>query len=111
MDFLTMLAGLTFLAMVGNRLTEGLIKPITDSLESNNKLSKDASDKILMYLSWLVSGVIVYLSGLNMFTTYLPNNLLAGQILTALVGGGGSNLIADLWPQKPSAVPMPTLEE
>lgn len=79
-----------FLATVANRLTEALIVPIFDKLKW---------DKFwLMYVSWIVAGVVVALSGVNLFGAYIPNSVV-GQILTALVAGGGANFIADLFNQ------------
>ena len=77
-----------FLATVANRLVEGLITPIFDKFNV---------DKFwLMYIAWIVAGGLVWLSGANLFAEYITDPI-AGQILTALVGGGGANLIHDLF--------------
>jgi hypothetical protein len=39
--------------------------------------------------------VLVWLSGVNLFVEYIPN-VLIGQALTAIVAGGGANLLHDL---------------
>jgi hypothetical protein len=83
-----LLVAALFMATVANRLVEGLITPI---------FTKFAWDKFwLTYIAWAVGGVLVWLSGINLFEAYLPSPL-AGQILSALVAGGGANLIHDLF--------------
>lgn len=78
----------TFLAIVANRLVDGLITPIFDKFEL---------DKFwLLYISWAVGGVLVWLGGVNLFGEYIDSELI-GQILTAIVAGGGANLIHDLF--------------
>ena len=73
--------------VLANRLIEALITPLFD---------KYALDKFwLMYIAWAVSGVLVWLSGVNLFVEYIPN-VLIGQALTAIVAGGGANLLHDL---------------
>jgi hypothetical protein len=94
---LSALAVALFLATVANRLTEALIVPIFDKMKW---------DKFwLLYIAWIVAGVVVELSGVNLFAGYLANPL-AGQILTAIVAGGGANFIADLFNReaKPAVV-------
>lgn len=77
-----------FLAMVANRLVEGLIKPIFERF---------GWDKLaLMYLAWLVGAGLVFAARINLFATYLPDPL-TGQILSAVVAGGGANLINDIF--------------
>lgn len=77
-----------FLAVVANRLVEALIVPLYEHFKWG-KFS-------LLYVAWLVAGVLVFLSGVNLFAAYLPSAL-AGQVLTAVVAGGGANFIADLF--------------
>jgi hypothetical protein len=83
-----------FLATVANRLVEALVVPLYERFKWD-RFS-------ILYISWVVAGLLVWISGVNLFATYLPNNLLAGQILTAIVAGGGANFIADLF-DRPSA--------
>ena len=77
-----------FLSVTANRLIDGLITPFFDRYEWDKF--------ILKYVAWFIAGVLVFLSDVNLFTGYLPNALI-GQILTALVGGGGANFIHDLF--------------
>jgi len=73
--------------VLANRLVEALITPIFDKYEV---------DKFwLMYVAWIVSGVLVFLANVNLFEFVMPN-VFIGQILTAIVAGGGSNLLHDL---------------
>lgn len=46
----------------------------------------------LVYLSFATGAALSLIAGINLFGDYIPNAL-AGQIVTALVVGGGSNLI------------------
>lgn len=73
--------------VLANRLVAALIRPIFD------KYSLDPF--WLMFVAWVVSGVLVWVSGVNLFTPYIPSELI-GKILTAIVAGGGSNLLHDL---------------
>ena len=80
------LAIAAFLSVTAERLIDGLITPLFDRYEWDKF--------ILKYVAWLLVGGLVYAGGINLFEGYLPNPLL-GQILTAVVGGGGANLIHD----------------
>ena len=100
-DIASALVTAIFLSVVANRLVEGLIVPLFDHF---------GWDKFaLLYVSWIVAGLIVLASGVNLFGAYLPSPVL-GQVLTALVAGGGANFIADLFNNapRPSSTPTPT---
>ena len=49
----------------------------------------------LMYVAWVLAGVLVWLAEINLFENYIANPLI-GQILTAIVAGRGANLIHDV---------------
>lgn len=85
-----------FLSVASNRLVEAFVAPI--------KQKWPALDLWwLVYVTWLVGGGLSYLAGINLFAEVVPAlPLLAGQVLTALVVGGGSNLLHDLF-DKPAA--------
>lgn len=73
--------------VLANRLVAALVTPLWD---------KYNLDKFwLMYPAWILAGVFVWFTGLNLFATFIPNELI-GKILTAIVAGGGSNLLHDL---------------
>lgn len=77
--------------VLANRLVAALVTPLFEKLNL---------DKFwLMYASWIVSGVFVWLSGVNLFSSLIASPLV-GQILTAIVAGGGGNLLHDLADQQ-----------
>lgn len=77
-----------FLIIVNERVVAAFFQPIFDKFNL---------DKFwLTYLAWVTGGLFIWLSGVNLFASYLPNVLL-GQILSAIVAGGGSNLLHDLF--------------
>ena len=88
MEFDTVTLGVVIGMMVlANRLVAALVTPLWD---------KYGWDKCwLMYPAWILAGVLVWLTGVNLFAAYIPN-VLIGKILTAIVAGGGSNLLHDL---------------
>lgn len=88
MEFDVTILGIVIGMMVlANRLVAMLVTPIFD---------KYSLDKFwLAYPAWILSGVFVWFTGVNLFATFIPNQLI-GQILTAIVAGGGSNLLHDL---------------
>ncbi len=88
MDFDVNLLGIVIGMMVlANRLVAMLVTPL---------FGKYGWDKFwLAYPAWILAGVFVWFTGVNLFATFIPNQLI-GQILTAIVAGGGSNLLHDL---------------
>jgi hypothetical protein len=83
-DILAVVIGFMVLA---NRLVEMLITPLFEHY---------SWDKFpLMYIAWGFAGALVALSGVNLFAGIMPNPIV-GQVLTAVVAGGGSNLLHDL---------------
>lgn len=77
-----------FLALIGNRLVEVFVKPFFDKFEL---------DKFwLMPVAWVMCGALGALSGLNLFADFFANPAV-GQVLTAIVVGGGSNLLHDVF--------------
>lgn len=81
--------------VLANRLVAALVDPLFEKLNLDRFW--------LMYVSWLLAGVMVWLSGVNLFAALIPNALI-GQILTAIVAGGGGNLLHDLADQKSNIV-------
>ena len=98
MEFDVTLLGIVFGMMVlANRLVAALVTPLFD---------KYGWDKFwLMYPAWVLAGVLVWLTGVNLFAAYIPNELI-GKILTAIVAGGGSNLLHDLTDKTDSLLPI-----
>ena len=48
----------------------------------------------------IVAAVLVFVGQVNLFEAYI-DSVLVGQILTALVAGGGANLIHDIFDKPP----------
>ena len=73
--------------VLANRLVAMLVRPLFEKYEL---------DKFwLMYVAWIFSGVLVAFSQVNLFAAYIPNAIV-GLVLTAIVAGGGANLLHDL---------------
>jgi hypothetical protein len=98
MEFDVTILGIVIGMMVlANRLVAALVTPLWD---------KYGWDKFwLMYPAWILAGVLVWLTGVNLFAAYIPNELI-GKILTAIVAGGGSNLLHDLTDKTDSLLPI-----
>jgi len=84
-----------FLVLVANRIVEGLIKPLFDRF--------DLDSFWLMYVSWVVGGLLAALGEINLFSAILPAMIwgilpgrVVGIVLTAIAAGGGANLVNDL---------------
>ena len=102
MEFdITVLGIVIGMMVLANRLVAALVTPLWD---------KYGWDKFwLMYPAWILAGVFVWFTGLNLFATFIPNELI-GKILTAIVAGGGSNLLHDLT-DKPQSLLIPVIED
>lgn len=81
------LAIVTAFAVLANRFVELAITPLFDHY-GWNKFP-------LMYIAWVVTAAIVGLTGVNLFASVIPDPIV-GQVLTAIVSGGGANLLHDL---------------
>jgi hypothetical protein len=83
-----------FLSVVANRIIEAIAQPV--------KLKFPALDLWwLIYVSWGVGGLLAWFAGVNLFTALVPSlDPMIGRVLTAVVVGGGSNLLADLFQPK-----------
>lgn len=88
MDFSPELLAIVIGMMVlANRLVAALVTPIFE---------KYNLDKFwLMYIAWIVAGLLVWPTGVNIFGDVISNQII-GQVLTIVVAGGGSNLLHDL---------------
>lgn len=77
--------------VLANRLVEMLVTPLFEKFEW---------DKFwIMYIAWVVSGVLVAFSQVNLFEAFIPNQIV-GLVLTAVIAGGGANLLHDLVDQE-----------
>jgi len=77
--------------VLANRLIAALVTPLFERF--------DWDKYWLMYPAWVLAGVFVWMAELNLFLPFIPNELI-GKILTAIVAGGGANLLHDLTDQK-----------
>lgn len=73
--------------ILANRLVAMFFTPLFEKYEL---------DKFwLMYVAWGLSGVFVAFTQVNLFESIIPNPVI-GMVLTAVVAGGGANLLHDL---------------
>jgi len=82
----------SLLSFVNNRLLEMLVDPL-------RKKYPEAFDKysfLLIYVSLVTGFVLAYLSKVNVFTGFeqVPGDV--GVVLTGLLVGGGSQVLADV---------------
>lgn len=82
-EVLAVIVGLVALV---NRFVAGFITPLFEKYELDRFW--------LMYIAWVFAGVVVWLTGLNLFSEIIPDPLI-GQIITAVIGGGGANILHD----------------
>jgi len=83
----TLLGVVIGMMVLANRLVAALFTPLWEKYGWDNFW--------LMFVAWALSGVFVWTTGINLFSQWITNPLI-GQILTAIVAGGGSNLLHDL---------------
>lgn len=72
-------------------LAKGLIDALVAPLFEKFQLDKFW----LMYAAWIVSGVFVWFTGMNLFSAYIPSPAV-GLIMTAIVAGVGANVLHDV---------------
>lgn len=78
-----------FLVVVVERLVAGLVAPL--------KRRWPQSDFWWMvYVAWVVGAVVVWLAGINLFAGVIWNDVV-GRVLSAVVAGGGANLLHDVF--------------
>lgn len=80
-----------FLSVFTNRVIDGFLAPIKSKFP-------DLDMWWMIYTAWVVGGLVGWLSGVNLLVDYIPSELV-GRIMTAIVIGGGANLINDLFSQ------------
>ena len=83
------LATACFLVVVVERVVEGLAAPL-------RRRWPEVNFWWLVYVAWVVGGVVVWLSGVNLFAG-LVVDVVVGRVLSAVVAGGGANLLHDLF--------------
>lgn len=90
---------LASVVIFGERLIESLTPLANPLIGWLSKVTKLQHDYLMMWFSWLIIGVFVYMTGINLFISYFTSALF-GRVVTCLVGAGGSNLLHDIWSQK-----------
>lgn len=86
-----LLAQAILLTVAANRVTEGLAAPIKQRYP-------DLDTWWLIYVAWFVGGGLSALAGINLFADIVPGlPPVAGLALTAIVTGGGANMLSDLF--------------
>lgn len=85
-----------FLATVNNRILEYLFEPIRRRYPTYDFWW-------LLYIALFTGGLLGWFSGINLFASYLPDPII-GRVLTAIVIGGGSNLIHRIFEKSPEVV-------
>jgi len=89
-----------FLVVCVERFQAAFITPIWEKLNWDKFF--------LMYVAWALGGALVFVSQVNLFSAYLPpEQALLGRILSALVAGGGANLLHDQFDKKTPLAPYP----
>jgi len=82
------------LVLLVNRIVAGLMTPLMDEIGLNKKW--------LMYVAWIFSAWIIFVTDLNLFTAIIPDPVV-GKLLTSVAIGGGANVLHDLSDTNPAA--------
>lgn len=103
-NFLQALGIGSFLALATERIVAAIVAPI-------KKKWPDVDYWWLIYPSWILGSLLAYLAGINLLLTLVPKlDPLYGQILTAVIVGGGANLIHDIFDKSPTTTLTATSE-
>ena len=90
------LAVTAFLSLVNTTIVDYLLQPIKEKFPN-------LETWWMVYVSLLTGGLLVWFSQVNLFLSYMPD-ITVGRILTAIVAGGGSNLLYRVFNRDPSVV-------
>lgn len=93
-----------FLAMSVEKFIQIVVKPLTAPLFESVGLDAEKTALVIQWISFLLGTLVAFGFGLDLFGPMAAAVELAPaawltRLCTALVVGGGSNLIHDLWPQ------------
>lgn len=80
------------LSVINNRLVEAIVDPLKKNLPTNYLKYMF----LTIYVSFVTGGLLSYFSGVNLFVDYVQIPVQMGTILTAVIVGGGSQLLADV---------------
>lgn len=107
-EFLKALAAAGTVSLVVERVVAAVMAPIKARVKKTNP---DYDWWWLIYLSWGVGSVLAFAAGINLLGTLLPTlNPTVGLVLTAVIVGGGANLIHDIF-DKPAATTLTAISE
>lgn len=85
-----------FLALVTNQIIDGLAEPI-------RKKWPDFDLWFLVYVTWVLGGLLAYLASTNLFADLIPTlDPNVGRVLTAIITGGGSRLLHSVFDRLPT---------
>lgn len=84
------------LAVVANRLVEGIVKPLFERFKWDHFW--------LLYVSWGMGMLLVTMGEINLFSAVFPDLVwgfipgrIVGIVLSGLIAGGGANLLHDIF--------------
>lgn len=88
---------LPFVAYVGERLAEKLIKPFIKGVSPYFDWPQELKDYVEALVCAIPGFAVSFLAGLDFFEAVgIPLAGVAGQVMTALIAGFGANLVHDL---------------
>lgn len=88
------LVGASFLALAVKSIVQALAEPV-------KKKYPDLDMWWLIYVTWVIGGALSFVAKINIFSPILPEMpAVLGLVLTAIVTGGGSSLIYDIFDKK-----------
>ena len=86
----TILALLLGISTLANAIVAAIITPIFEKYHLDNFW--------IMYIAWVVAGVLVFLANINLFASVFPNQIV-GLLVTAVIAGRASNILHDITDQ------------
>lgn len=84
-----LLAGALFLSGAVERFVEAFVKPIFEKFNL---------DKFwLTYIAWTFASVLVWFGNIDLVTPVIAIDPLVAKIVTAVIAGGGSTILSDIY--------------
>lgn len=82
-------AAALFLAVANSKIIDYVFRPI-------RKKFPEVDFWFIIYVALLTGGLIGWISELNLYAPYIPNEVV-GRVLTAITIGGGSSLVHEIF--------------